>query len=263
MLTQIQIEEIAQMLLDSEQSRTQIAAITQTYPEMAMDDAYAIQLALVRLREKTGERVVTGKKVALTNPDVQKVFGVNEPVFGHIMSDMFVREGEPISCSELTQTKIEPEIAFVMKRDLKGPGVTAAQVLAATAGVMPAFEIPAARIKDWKFKLPDIAADNAFAARVVLGGTITPINGLDLRLLGVVFERNGVLVSTGAGASAMGNPVDVVAWLANKLALYGSGLKAGDVVLPGALVVAPEVQPGQFYKATFDRLGSVSALFVE
>jgi len=194
---------------------------------------------------------------------VQKVLGVHEPLFGHLMSDMFVREGEPISCSLLTQAKIEPEIAFVMKSDLKGPGVTAAQVLAATAGVMPAFEIPAARIKDWKFKLPDITADNAFAARVVLGGTITPVEGIDLRLVGVVLERNGVLVSTGAGAAAMGNPVEVVAWLANKLAQYGSGLKAGDVVLPGALVVAPDVQPGQFYKATFDRLGSVSALFIE
>lgn len=263
MLTLIQIEEIAQQLFDSEQSRNQIPAITQTHPEMSIGDAYGIQMALVQLREKIDERVVTGKKVALTNPEIQKLFGVNEPVFGHMMSDMFVREGEPISCSQLTQAKIEPEIAFVMKRDLKGPGITAAQVLAATAGVMPAFEIPAARIKDWKFKLPDIAADNAFASRVVLGGTLTPIKGLDLRLLGVVFERNGALVSTGAGASAMGNPVDVVAWLANRLSQYGAGLKAGDVVLPGALVVASDVQPGQFYKATFDRLGSVSALFIE
>lgn len=262
MLSQSHIEEIAQQLLGADESRNQLPALTQTYPSMSMDDAYAVQLALVRLRQG-GDRVVMGKKVALTNPDVQKLFGVNEPVFGHLMSDMFVREGEPISCSQLTQAKIEPEIAFVMKSDLKGPGVTAAQVLVATAGVMPAFEIPAARIKDWKFKLPDIAADNAFASRVVLGGTLVAVEGIDLRLTGVMFERNGVLVSTGAGASAMGNPVDVVAWLANKLAQYGAGLKAGDVVLPGALVVAPDVRPGQFYKATFDRLGSVSALFVE
>ncbi len=107
------------------------------------------------------------------------------------------------------------------------------------------------------------AADNAFAAKVVLGGTLTPVDGLDLRLVGVVFERNGQLVSTGAGAAALGNPVDVVAWLANRLAQYGSGLKAGDVVLPGALVVAPDVHPGESYRATFDRLGSVSACFVE
>jgi len=259
---QSQVDDIARELFTAEQSCNQIPAITQTHPSMSMDDAYAVQAALVGLRQGAGQPVM-GKKVALTNPDVQKVFGVNEPVFGHLMSDMFIREGEPISCAQLTQPKIEPEIAFVMKSDLKGPGVTAAQVLAATAGVMPSFEIPGARIKDWKFKLPDIAADNAFAIRVVLGGTLTPIDGLDLRLLGVMFERNGVVVSTGAGASAMGNPVDVVAWLANKLGQYGSGLKAGDVVLPGALVVAPEVHPGEFYKATFDRLGSVSALFVE
>ena len=97
----------------------------------------------------------------------------------------------------------------------------------------------------------------------MLGGTLTPIKGLDLRLLGVILERNGQLVSTGAGAAVMGNPVDVVAWLANRLAQHGSSIKAGDVVLPGALVVAPDVHPGEYYKATFDRLGSVSAYFVE
>ena len=262
MLTQSQIDEIAQTLLEAEEARRQIDQIVHSYPDISPDEAYAVQMALVPRRLSNG-RALIGKKVALTNPAVQQVLGVHEPVFGHLMSDMFVREGEPISCSTLTQPKIEPEIAFVMKRDLAGPGVTPAQVLAATAGVMPAFEIPAARIRDWKFALQDISADNAFAARVVLGGTLTPIKGLDLRLLGVVLERNGQLVSTGAGAAVMGNPVDVVAWLANRLAQYGSGIKAGDVVLPGALVIAPDVHPGEYYKATFDRLGSVSAYFVE
>ncbi len=262
MLTQSQIDEIAQRLLEAEEARRQIDQIVNSYPDISPDEAYAIQMALVPRRLSSG-RALVGKKVALTNPAVQQVLGVHEPVFGHLMSDMFVREGEPINCSNLTQPKIEPEIAFVMKRDLVGPGVTAAQVLAATAGVMPAFEIPAARIRDWKFALQDISADNAFAARVVLGGTLTPIKGLDLRLLGVILERNGRLVSTGAGAAVMGNPVDVVAWLANRLGQHGSGIKAGDVVLPGALVVAPDVHPGEYYKATFDRLGSVSAYFVE
>ena len=262
MLTQSQIDEIAQTLLAAEEAHRQIDQIVLSYPDISPDEAYAVQMTLVPRRLNDG-RAVIGKKVALTNPAVQQVLGVHEPVFGHLMSDMFVREGEPISCSALTQPKIEPEIAFVMKRDLAGPGVTPAQVLAATAGVMPAFEIPAARIRDWKFALQDISADNAFAARVVLGGTLTPVKGLDLRLLGVILERNGRLVSTGAGAAVMGNPVDVVAWLANRLAEHGSGIKAGDVVLPGAMVVAPDAHPGEYYRATFDRLGSVSAYFVE
>lgn len=262
MLTQSQVEEIAQTLLAAEDGCRQIDQIALTHPGISTEDAYTVQMALVRRRLANG-RVITGKKVALTNPAVQQVLGVHEPVFGHLMSDMFVREGEPISCSTIIQPKIEPEIAFVMKHDLAGPGATPAQVLAATAGVMPALEIPAPRIRDWKFTLADISADNAFAARVVLGGTLTPAEGLDLRLLGVIFERNGRLLSTGAGAAVLGNPVDVVAWLANKLAEYGSCIKAGDVVLPGALVVAPDVHPGEFYKATFDRLGSVSAYFVE
>ncbi len=262
MLSQPQVEEIAQQLLNAENSAQQVPQIIQAFPSLTMDEAYAVQLALIRGRYQE-DRVLVGKKVALTNPAVQRVLGVSQPIFGHLMSDMIVREGEPISCSLLTQPKIEPEIAFVMKSDLGGPGVTAAHVLAATAGVMPALEIPGARILNWKFAAQDIAADNAFASRVVLGGTLTPIEGLDLRLLGVVLERNGALVSTGAGAAVMGNPVDVVAWLANKLGQYDLRLKAGDVVLPGALVVAPEVHPGEFYKATFDRLGSVSALFIE
>lgn len=262
MLTQSQIDETAQLLLDAERSRRQVPQIVNSFPDMSPDDAYAIQMALIRQR-LSGGRVLVGKKVALTNRAVQKVFNVGEPVFGHLISDMIVQEGEPISCSGLIQPKIEPEIAFLMKTNLQGPGVTAARVLGATAGVMPALEIPDARILDWKFALPDITADNAFGARVVLGGKLTPIKGLDLRLVGVVLERNGVLVSTGAGAAALGNPVDVVAWLANKLAEYGLGLEAGDIVLPGALVVAPDVHPGEFYRATFDRLGAVSASFVE
>jgi len=261
-LNSSQIEEIAQQLFNAEKSGRQLPQIVRSFPEMTLDDGYTAQLALIK-RRQDGGRVVVGKKVALTNAAVQKLFGVTEPIFGHLMSDMFSREGEPIPFSELMQPKIEPEIAFLMKRDLVGPGVTAGQVLLATEGVMPALEIPSARILDWKFAAPDMAADNAFSSRVVLGGTITPIMGLDLRLVGVMLEKNGTLLSTGAGASAMGNPVDVVAWLANKLGEYGQGLKAGDIVMPGALVVAPEVHAGDFYKATFDRLGSVSALFVE
>lgn len=262
MLTYPQIEEISGTLLEAENGRFQVEQFVNSYPGMTEEDGYAVQMSVLPRRLGQG-RVIVGKKVALTNTAVQQALGVHEPVFGHLTSDMFVKEGQPISCASIPQPKIEPEIAFVMKSDLSGPGVTPARVLAATAGVMPALEIPAPRIKDWKFAVPDMAADNAFAARVVVGGTLTPVEGIDLRLVGVMFERNGQLISTGAGAAAYGNPVDVVAWLANKLAEHGTGLNAGDIVLPGALVVAPDVHPGEYYRATFAYLGSVSAYFVE
>lgn len=262
MAAQSHVADIARILIDAENAGRQTDKIINSYPDLSERDAYAAQLAVVEQRLNEGQTVV-GKKVALTNRAVQQVLGVDQPVFGHLLSGMMVAESEPISCSTLLQPKIEPEIAFVMKRDLFGPGVTAASVLWATAGVVPALEIPGPRIRDWKFTVRDIAADNAFGSKVVLGGVLTPLKGLDLRLVGVMFERNGQLVSTGAGAAALGNPVDVVAWLANKLAEFGVGLKAGDVVLPGALVVAPDVHPGEHYKATFDRLGPVSANFVE
>ena len=202
MLSQSQVDEAAQRLLDAEESRQQTDQITAAFPEMSDDDAYTVQLALVQRRLTRGY-VLVGKKVALTNRAVQQVFGVNEPVFGHLMSDMFVQEGVPISCAELLQPKIEPEIAFLMREDLQGPGITAARVLGATAGVVPALEIPSARIRDWKFKLGDITADNAFGSKVVLGGTLTPVEGLDLRLVGVMLERErcaGIHRRRGGGA---------------------------------------------------------------
>lgn len=262
MFAQATIDEIAQSILAAERGRYQIDQITDSYPDITEQDAYAVQMACMKARINQG-RTVVGKKVALSNKAVQKVLGVYEPVWGHLTSDMFVLEGDPIKVSDVPQVKVEPEIAFVMKNDVAGPGVTAAQILAATEGVMPAFDMAAPRIKDWKFRHQDMAADSAFHGKVVLGGKITPVEGLDLRLIGVMLEKNGQLLSTGAGAATLGNPVDVLVWLANKLAQFGQILRAGDVVLPGTLVVAPLASPGDYFRATYDRLGSVSACFVE
>ncbi len=262
MLDQSKIDELAQTLIAAQKGRYQIDQITNSNPNLTEQDAYAIQLAVTASRLGEGRRIV-GKKVALSNKAVQKVLGVFEPVWGSLTDDMIVAEGDPIRISEIPQAKVEPEIAFVMKHDLVGPGVTAAQVLAATAGVMPAFDMAAPRIRDWKFKFQDMAADAAFPGKVVLGGKLTPVEGLDLRLIGMVLERNGQLHSTGASAATLGNPVDVLVWLANKLAEYGQYLKAGEIVLPGTIVVAPLAEAGEYWRANYDRLGSVSATFVE
>jgi 2-keto-4-pentenoate hydratase len=255
-----QVREAARLIIASQDERRQMPPLVERYAGMTLDDAYRVQLELVRERVAAGG-VVVGKKVALTNRLVQESLGVNEPVFGHLFADMLHVENDVIEVLAALQPRIEPEIAFIMASDLRGPGVTVGRALAAVAGVVPAFEIPAGPILDWRVTQPDIAACNAFASKLVIGGTLTPVAGLDLRLIGAVLEGNGSVISTGAGAAVMGNPADVVAWLANRLAQYGQQLNAGDVVLAGALTLAPDVHAGDYYKATFDRLGSVVARF--
>ncbi len=261
MMDQPKIDELAQTLIAAGKGRYQIDQITISYPDISEQDAYAIQLAVMKSRMAEGKQVV-GKKVALSNKAVQQVLGVYEPVWGHLTNDMFVLEGDPIKLSEVPQAKVEPEIAFVMKHDLVGPGVTAAQVLAATAGVMPAFDMAAPRIRDWKFKYHDMVADSAFSGKVVLGGKLTPIEGLDLRLIGVVLEKNGQIVAIGAGAAVLGHPASAVAALANHLGARGEEIPAGAMILTGGVTEAVPVKAGDHVTVRVQHLGSVSLKFV-
>lgn len=256
----IPIDELARMLLEAEEKREPIDPLTKTYPQISIEDAYRIQLKNVDAKIARGEKIV-GKKIGLTSKGMQKLFGVNEPDYGHLTDRMIVLEGECIDLRELIQPKIEAEIAFVLKDDLKGPGITPADVLRATEGVMPALEIIDSRIRDWKIKIQDTIADNASSARFVLGGRIVDVRNIDLRLVGLVFEVNGEIISTAAGAAVMGNPVSSVAWLANKLASYGTYLKSGEVILSGSLIAAVDIKPGYIVRATFDKLGSVTIRF--
>jgi 2-keto-4-pentenoate hydratase len=159
------------------------------------------------------------------------------------------------------QPRVEAELAFVMARDLAGPGVTTANALAAIAGALPAVEVVDSRVADWKIKLVDTVADNASSGLMVLGGRLRSVADLDLRLLGVVVTRHGELLDTGAGAAALGNPARCVAWLANKLAAFGASLWAGDVVLPGAVHKMVPVRPGDVFRAEFAHLGAVTVRF--
>jgi 2-keto-4-pentenoate hydratase len=182
--------------------------------------------------------------------------------YGHILDGMVVMEGEQIRVADLIQPRIEGELAFILKEDLKGPGVTLADVIRCSEGVIPALEIIDSRIADWKIKLPDTVADNASSARIVLGGKITPILGLDLRTVGMVLEKNGEVVATATGAAVFGNPAQAVAWLANKLAGYGITLRKGEVILSGSLTAAVPVNAGDFIRADFGLLGDVKIKFI-
>ena len=192
---------------------------------------------------------------------MQQLLGVDEPDFGVLTDAMLVEDGDLIPLSRLVQPRVEAELAFVLSRDLAGPGVSAAVALDAIAGVLPAVEIVDSRVADWKIKLVDTVADNASSGLFVIGGRMRPVADLDLRLLGVAVSRNGELLDTGAGAAILGNPARCVAWLANKLGSLGDGLRAGDIVLPGAVHKMVPVQPGDVFRAEYAHLGAVTVRF--
>lgn len=261
-LTPDVINQLAKELLLAEQAREPIDPISARYPEATVDDAYAIQVEGVRLRVEAGDPV-KGHKVGLTAKVMQQQFGVDSPDFGQLRASMFHLEGQPLSTVDLIAPRVEPEITFVLKRPLRGPGVTVTDVLAATDFVVPSLEIIDSRIKDWQIGIVDTIADNASSALVVIGGTRVSLRDLDPRLIGVTLRRDGEIVETGASGAVLGNPAHAVAWLANTLGAHGKGLEAGDVVMPGTCTRAIPLQPGTTVRADFDLIGHVSVSFVE
>jgi 2-oxopent-4-enoate hydratase len=254
------IVEVAERLWRAERDAVAVDPVTDARPQFSVQDAYAVQSHNVG-RRVAGGAVVCGRKVGLTSRVTQELLGVREPNFGALLDDMFVDETDEIDLTALVAPRVEAEIGFVMATDLAGPGVTTTRALAAIAAALPAIEVVDSRIADWRIRLPDTVADNASAARVVLGAQLTPVLGLDLRLIGVLFSRNGAPIDNGAGAAVLGNPARCVAWLANRLGSLGSGLRAGDVVLPGALHRMVPVRAGDVFCARFAHLGTVTAQF--
>jgi len=254
-------QAIAEKLLTAERQCIPIEPLTNVYPTMTVEDAYRIQLAIVE-KKKTDKNKIIGKKIGLTSRAMQRLLNVNEPDYGHLLSNMLLLEGEPCVRKKLIWPRVEGELAFILKERLQGPGITPSDVLRATEGIMPAFEIVDSRIRDWKIKLPDTVADNGSSAFLVLGSRMMPVKDLDLRLIGMVLEKNGEVVSTGAGAAVWGNPAAAVAWLANKLSDFGIALEAGEIILSGALTAAEDANEGDVFSVSFDRLGTLSLKFV-
>jgi 2-keto-4-pentenoate hydratase len=256
------IQQLASRLVEDERASRAGAPLSEALPNMTVADAYAVQLGYVSQRVAAGARIV-GHKVGCTNRVIQELFHIDEPDYGHLLDDMLLVDGAAISMRTLVQPRVEPEIAFVLRQALRGPGITPTQVLLATAGVVPCFEIIDSRIEDWRIKFVDTVADNGSSARCVLGNGLVPVEQLDLRLVGVVLECNGDVVATGAGAAALGHPAAAVAWLANTLAARGQSLDAGHIVLPGALTTAPFAHAGDVFHASFAGLGTVRCRFVD
>ena len=259
-MSETAVAELADSLWRAEQDREPIPPITDARPAAGLADAYAIQSHNVARRVAAGG-VVRGRKVAFTSRAVQKMLGADGPGSGVLLDAMFADDGDEIALTRLCQPRVVAQLAFVMAADLAGPGVTIPDALAAIGGVAPALEVSDSRIVGWRVRQVDAIADNASAARVVLGGTLVRVSDLDLRLLGALLYRNGVPVESGAGAAALGHPARSVAWLANTPATIGSGLRRGDIVLSGALHRMVPVRPGDVFRAAFAHLGTVMARF--
>lgn len=252
-----QIEAAADLLNAAHSDRRPVSQLTQRYPDMDVADAYAVQQRNLTRRLADG-RTLVGHKIGLTSAPMQILLGVDEPDFGYILDDMVVPAGTAVPQTRFCAPRVEPEVAFLLHTALRGPGVTVEEVYAATKAVAVALEIVDSRIADWKIKLADTVSDLASNGAVAFGSRVVPLGDFDPALIGMVFTRNGDLVATGAGAAALGGPIDAVAWLANTLHPLGVTLPAGAIIMTGALHAAVPFERGDVFRADFDRLGPIT-----
>jgi 2-keto-4-pentenoate hydratase len=259
-LSEDEIAALAAQLWDAEQRAVGLAPLTDSPRGLHPDDAYPVQLAVVAIRERLGHQVV-GKKIGLTSKAMQGMVGVDEPDYGHLFDRMWIADGGAFRRSDLVQPKVEPELAFVLSRDLPG-WVTPPQVLSATAFVSPALEIVDSRVADWRIKWADTVADNGSSARFVLSEQGFSPLGVDLRSVEIVFSHNGAVASTAPLSEVLASPLRSVCWLARKLADHGIALRAGDVILSGSPCRAVDAEPGDEFVADVSGMGRVSVSVV-
>ena len=267
MLSQDTINELARELYDARKSRTQVRHFSKRFPEMTVEDGYAVQRAWVALEVKDG-RTIKGRKIGLTSRAMQQASQIDEPDFAPLMDDMFFACGSDIPIERFIAPRVEVELAFVLGRPLRGPGVTLADVLAATDHVMPAIEIIDARIEQFDRetgaprKVFDTISDFAANAGIVLGGRPVKPAEVDLRWVGALLHRNGVIEETGLAAAVLDHPGNGVAWLADRIAPFDEQLNAGDVVLAGSFTRPATAQAGDRFFVDYGPLGSISFRFV-
>jgi 2-keto-4-pentenoate hydratase len=252
----IDVERLAADLLVAERTRRPIAPLTEAAPALTLEEAYAVQRAAIARRLAAGALHV-GWKIGLTSRAMQELLGVDQPDFGHLLDEMELAPGAPLALGELVAPRIEPEIAFMLGRDLRGPGVTIDDALVATRWVAPSLEVVDSRIADWRIRLADTVADNASSGRYLLGERRVPAEALDLSSIELHFTVGDEPPVTATGEAVLGHPAAPVAWLANTLAPLGEALHAGQVVMSGSFVAAVPLVPGVRYLATLPALGSV------
>jgi 2-oxo-hept-3-ene-1,7-dioate hydratase len=267
MLDDDTIAALARRLYDARKTRTQLRHFSRQHPGMTIDDGYAIQRAWVALERADG-RTIRGRKIGLTSRAMQQASQITEPDYAPLMDDMFFDNGSDIPVERFIAPRVEVELAFVLGRAIEGPGATLFDVLGATDYVVPALEIIDARIEqfDRETKAPrkvyDTISDFAANAGIVLGGRPVRPMDVDLRWVGALLHKNGVIEETGLAAGVLNHPGNGVAWLANKIAPHGERLNAGDVVLAGSFTRPTTAMRGDNLHADYGPLGSVSFRFV-
>ncbi|MFK8068544.1 MAG: 2-oxopent-4-enoate hydratase [Gammaproteobacteria bacterium] len=254
------ISELGDELYDALVNQKMLEPLTDRETNLTIEDAYQISTRLLERRLDAGEKLI-GKKIGVTSKAVQNLLNVHQPDFGYLTDAMVCQDGIIPITEKMIQPKAEGEIAFILKKDLKGPGVTTADVLQATDFVVPCFEIVDSRIRDWKIKIQDTISDNASCGYFALGNQTANPKKLDLSTVGMVVEKNGHVVATGAGAAALGSPLTCVAWLANTLGQFDISLKAGEVILSGSLVPLIPVESGDHMTVHIGGIGSTSLCF--
>ena len=254
------IQEAADLLFVAATDSQPIGQLTQRYPAMSVADAYRIQQVNLARRLRDG-RVVVGHKIGLTSEPMQTLLGVDEPDFGYLLDDMVVPDGSAVSCAGFCAPRVEPEVAFLLNKPLRGPGVTIDDVRVATEAVAVALEIVDSRIADWKLTLRDTVADNASSGAVVLGEWVPYSNEFDLAGARASLQLNGIELDSGLGSAVLGDPAAAVAWLANAVGPFGTDITAGQFIMSGSFTTAAFVSPGDTASATICGLGTVSLNF--
>lgn len=252
-------EEILQQVVRSFRTGT----LARPFPAAELNDmdAYAVQYELVERLKKQGE-VVRGHKVALTTQAARVHLGVDEPCFGHILNSRVYPNGAAVPLAEFADPHCEAEVAFILNDDLKGPGVTPDQVMAVIRAVLPAIELVDLKVQGDGIRAADVIAHQALHGGVIIGSRLIDPVTVDLQYEGVTVEYNGHLEGSGTGSEVMGNPINPIVWLANKMAEFDDYLKAGEIIISGSVVTPVRVEPGSHIDMTFTRLGSVGATFV-
>ena len=256
------INALGDELYNALRSQQSIAPLTEREPDITIDDAYYISLRMLNRRQEDGEKVV-GKKIGVTSKVVQEMLGVHQPDFGFLTDAMTFANGAKVPVAgHLISPRAEAEIGFRLMKDLQGPGVTEADVLAATDAIMPCFEIVDSRIDNWKIAIQDTVADNASCGVYVLGEQEADPKDFDLPALKIRVWKNGEILSEGLGSAVQGNPLTAVAWLANTLGRFGIPFKAGEVILSGSLVPLEPVQAGDSLRMELEGIGDAEVHFV-
>lgn len=253
-------DQLSMELYESFRRRAAMEPLTMKNKNLTVEDAYDIQMRNVKRALEDGE-VLTGRKVGLTSKGMQQLLNITEPDFGHLFRSMELKNGDTVSMEWTIQPKVEGEVAFILKEDLKGPNITMEDVYKATDYICAAIEIVDSRIKDWEIKLVDTIADNGSSAFYILGDKKLDINEVSLPEIEMTLYKNGEALNRGTGKEVLENPAMGVAWLANKLYDFGDSLKKGEVVLSGAFTESPEAITGDQFKCEFTELGTVEVKF--